>query len=107
MTMAEHVGLHTRLRPGAAAEYDAAHAAVWPELLAAIRAAGFRRWVIFRDGVDVFHAIECEDYDRGIAELAANPVNQRWQAEMARYTEVAHDYSGASADRVPLIFDLG
>lgn len=104
--MAEHVGLHTRLKPGMEAEYDAAHAAVWPELLDAIRAAGVTRWLIFRDGLDLFHAIECDDYDGAIATLGRNPVNQRWQAEMARFTEVAHDYSGVSADRLPLIFEL-
>jgi hypothetical protein len=26
---------------------------------------------------------------------------------MARFTEVAHDYSGASADRLSLIFNAG
>ena len=105
--MTEHVGLHTRLKPGMEEAYEKAHAAVWPDLLAAIRAAGFTGWVIFRDGLDVFHAISCDDYRQGIAELAGNPVNQRWQAEMGRFTEVAHDYSGASPDRIPLIFDLG
>ena len=103
--MTEQVGLHTRLKPGMEAAYDRVHAAVWPELITAIRAAGFTRWLIFRDGLDLFHAIECDDYQRGIAELAGQPVNQRWQAEMAPYTEVAHDYSGASADRLPLIFN--
>jgi L-rhamnose mutarotase len=88
-------------------QYDAAHAAVWPEILEAQRAVGIKRWLIFRDGLDLFHAIECEDYDRAIAELASLPVNQRWQAEMARFTAVAHDYSGASADRLPLIFNAG
>jgi L-rhamnose mutarotase len=105
--MAEHVGLHTRLKAGTETAYDAAHAAVWPELLEAIRAAGFTRWLIFRDGLEVFHAIECESYERGIAELADQPVNQRWQAEMAQFMEVTHDYSGAASDRLPLIFDLG
>jgi L-rhamnose mutarotase len=100
------VGLHTRLRPGMEERYDAAHAAVWPELLAAIRAAGFRKWLIFRDGLDLFHVIECDDYDRGIAALAQLPVNARWQAEMAPMMEVAHDYSGAGDDRLPVIFRL-
>ena len=86
------------------AAYDEAHRAVPPEILAAQRALGIKRWLIFRDGLDLFHSIECEDYDRAIAELAKLPANQRWQAEMALLTEVAHDYSGASSDRLPLIF---
>ncbi len=102
--MSEFVGLRTQLKPGMEEAYDAAHAAVWPELLAAQREVGIRRWLIFRDGLDIFHAIECEDYERAIAELARLPVNQRWQAEMAQYTDVAHDYSGAASDRLLLIF---
>jgi L-rhamnose mutarotase len=105
--MAECVGLHTRLKVGVEEAYDAAHAAVWPELLQAIRDAGFTRWLIFRDGREIFHTIDCEDYDRGIAQLAASPINQRWQQEMAQYMEVTHDYSGSAVDRLPLIFDLG
>ena len=101
-----NVGLHTRLKPGAEVRYEQAHKAVWPEILAAIRAAGVTRWLIFRDGLDLFHYIECDDYERAIAELARNPVNQRWQAEMAPMMAVAHDYSGASNDRLPMIFEL-
>jgi L-rhamnose mutarotase len=105
--VAEFVGLRTRLKPGMEERYDAAHAAVWPELLTAQRDVGIRRWLIFRDGLDIFHSIECEDYEHAIAELAKLPLNQRWQAEMAQYTEVAHDYSGASSDRLALIFNAG
>ena len=105
--MTEFVGLRTRLKPGMEDAYDAAHAAVWPELLAAQRDVGIKRWLIFRDGVDIFHSIECEDYAHAIAELAKLPINQSWQAEMAQYAEVAHDYSGAASDRLPLIFNAG
>jgi L-rhamnose mutarotase len=104
--MPEHVGLHTRLRPGAEAAYDELHRAVWPELLAAIRQAGVTSWLIWRDGLEVFHAIECADYEAAIAQLASVPVNQRWQAEVAPLMETAHDYSGRGSDRLPLIFEL-
>lgn len=100
------VGIHTRLKPGAEERYESYHRAVWPEVLAAIRRVGIRDYVIFRDGLDLFHCIECDDYDRAIAELARDPVNIRWQAEMAPMMAVAHDYSGQSSDRLPLIFDL-
>jgi L-rhamnose mutarotase len=100
------VGLHTRLKPGAEERYDAAHRAVWPEVLAAIRAAGVTKWLIFRDGLDLFHYIECNDYDRAIAQMADLPVNQRWQAEMAPMMEVAHDYSGGGSDRLSVVFEL-
>ena len=100
------VGIRTRLKPGAEAKYESYHRAVWPDVLAAIRRAGITDYVIFRDGLDLFHCIECDDYDRAIAELAQDQVNIRWQAEMAPMMAVAHDYSGQSSDRLALIFDL-
>ena len=105
--MPEHVGLHTRLRPGTEEAYDELHRAVWPVVLAAIERAGIARWLIFRDGLDLFHYVECRDYDAAIAELAENPVNVRWQAEVAPLMEMAHDYSGASTDRLRVIFEFG
>jgi L-rhamnose mutarotase len=100
------VGLHTRLKPGAEQRYEEAHTAVWPEILEAIRRVGVTKWLIYRDGLDLFHHIECDDYDRAMAELAELPVNIRWEAEMGPMMEVAHDYSGASDDRMPIIFRL-
>jgi L-rhamnose mutarotase len=100
------VGLHTKLRPGSEAAYDELHRQVWPEVLDAIRSVGIQDWVIFRDGLDLFHCVTCDDYDAAIAALADLPVNLRWQAEVAPHMEVAHDYSGEADDRMALIFDL-
>jgi len=100
------VGLHTRLKPGAEERYEEYHRAVWPDILAGIRNAGITKYVIFRDGLDLFHYIECDDYDRAIAELAQSPLNQRWEAEMAPMTAVAHDFSGQGGDRMSAIFEL-
>jgi L-rhamnose mutarotase len=100
------VGIHTRLKPGAVERYERYHKEVWPDVLAAIRRVGITRYLIFRDGLDLFHYIECGDYDRAIAELADDPINVKWQAEMAPMMAVAHDYSGKSRDRLPLIFEL-
>jgi L-rhamnose mutarotase len=103
----ERVGLHTRLRRGAEEQYDALHRAVWPELLAQIGRAGISRWLIFRDGLDLFHYVECQDYDAAIAALAEDPVNVRWQAAVAPLMATAHDYSGEGSDRLPAVFNLG
>jgi len=104
--MAEAVGLHTRLKPGAEERYDAAHAAVWPEVLDATHRVGVAKWLIFRGGLDLFRYIECEDYERAIAERAGDPVNERRQSEMAPMMEIAHDYSAACSDRLPVVFEL-
>ena len=45
-------------------------------------------------------------YGHGLAELAKNPINLRWQAEMAPMMAVATDFSGKNSDRMPMIFEL-
>jgi L-rhamnose mutarotase len=102
--MPEFVGLRTRLKPGMEDSYEKAHAEVWPELLAAHQALGITRWLIFRDGLDLFHAVECEDFERATAALAQDPVDQRWQEHMAQYVVVAEDQRGAATERLRLIY---
>jgi len=99
----EFVGLRTRLKPGMEEAYEEVHAQVWPELVAAQREFGIRRWLIFRDGVELFHSVECENFERAVAGLTHHPVDQRWQAHMARYVVVAADRSGAATDRLRLV----
>lgn len=65
------------------------------ELVAAIRAAGAHDWTIWRDGLDLFHVIDCDDYAAMLAALENLPVNVAWQARMAGYLDVIHDYSDA------------
>jgi L-rhamnose mutarotase len=101
------IALHTRLRPGAAEAYEAAHREVPPKLVAAIRAAGARRWTIWRSGLELFHVIECDDYGRLLAELAELPVNVAWQARMAELLDVVHDYGeGGAAAGLPVVWRL-
>jgi L-rhamnose mutarotase len=100
------IGLHTRLKPGTEQRYEKYHQDVWPEVLEANRRVGVTKYVIFRDGLDLFHYIECEDFDRALTELADDPINLRWQAEMAPMMAVATDFSGKNSDRMPVIFEL-
>jgi L-rhamnose mutarotase len=68
------------LRPEKEAEYRKLHAAVWPGVLAQIRASGIRNYTIFlRDGV-LFSYFEYvgEDYEADMAAMAADPVTQDW-----------------------------
>ncbi len=85
------VGLHTRLKPGAEERYEEYHRAVY---------------FIFRDGLDLFHFIECEDYDRAIAEIAKDPTSMQWEAEIATMMAVTHDFSGEGSDRMRKIWEL-
>jgi L-rhamnose mutarotase len=100
----EHVGLRTRLKAGCEQAYIRAHEEIWPEVLANLRAVGVHRYLIYRDRLELFHAIECDDWDAAVAQLAKDPVDQRWQAAMAELTDVSADLSGEGRDRLELIF---
>jgi len=75
-----------RVRPGRLDEYRERHARVWPELLAALRAAGWGNYSIFLadDGLLVGY-LETDDYAAALEAMAATDVNARWQAEMAGF----------------------
>lgn len=81
MTQRSAFVLH--VRPDKVGEYVRAHAEVWPELLDAMRHAGIRNYSIFRAGTDVFGYFESDDLDAARAYLADQPVNSRWQDQMA------------------------
>jgi L-rhamnose mutarotase len=101
------IALHTRVRADRIDEYQAAHRAVPPELIEAIRAGGAENWTIWRSGTDLFHVIECDDYPSLLAHLNAQPVNTAWQARMAELLDVVHDYSAdGSAAALPVVWAL-
>jgi L-rhamnose mutarotase len=101
------IALHTRVRTDRIEEYEAAHREVPEELAEAIRAGGATSWTIWRSGTDLFHVIDCEDYDALIAHVGAQPVNSVWQARMSELLEVVHDYSAGSADAaLPVVWGL-
>ena len=74
----------SRVDPRHLAEYRARHAAVWPEMLAALRDAGWRHYSLFLDeGGLLVGFFEADDKDLAQARMAATEVNARWQAQMA------------------------
>ncbi|MFI6322777.1 L-rhamnose mutarotase [Nonomuraea sp. NPDC050556] len=69
-------------------EYRARHAAVWPDMLDALRATGWRNYSLFlRDDGLLVGYLETDDFDAARAAMAATEVNARWQAEMAPFFE--------------------
>lgn len=76
------------VKPGLIEEYRRRHAAVWPEMLDALRETGWRNYSLFlrSDGLLVGY-FETEDLDAALAGMAAREVNARWQAEMAPFFE--------------------
>ena len=70
------------LKPGAEAAYDAAHADVWPELVAQMRADGIARFWLFRAGLTVFAV---QERTRPFPARATPPseITRRWWKDMA------------------------
>ncbi|WP_262286359.1 L-rhamnose mutarotase [Micromonospora sp. MA102] len=101
----QRIALHTRLKPGKEGEYDTVHRVIPAELDSALRAAGVHSWRIWRDGRDLFHLVEVEDYQRMRHELRDHPANVPWQARMAELLEVEDDYSGADSG-LRLVWEL-
>ncbi len=69
-------------------EYKRRHAAVWPEMLQALRETGWHNYSLFlrEDGLLVGY-LETPDFEKALAGMAAREVNARWQAEMAPFFE--------------------
>ena len=102
----ERVGFTMRLLPGQEAEYRHRHADVWPEMLVALRAAGARDYSIFINGSELFAYLEVEDFAAFRAYMAAAPVNDRWQAEMASLIDPLTDPETGFHRRLEEIFHL-
>jgi L-rhamnose mutarotase len=102
----ERVGFTMRLLPGQEAEYRRRHAAVWPEMLDLLRAAGCRNYSIFIRGSDLFAYLEVDDFEAFRFTTAASPVNARWQAEMAELIDPLTDPATGFHERLEEIFHL-
>jgi L-rhamnose mutarotase len=92
-----------RVRPDRLEEYRRRHTAVWPEMLAALRAAGWHDYSLFLrdDGLLVGYFLT-EDLDASLAAMERTDVNARWQAEMAPFFA---DLPDGRPDRGFLVLD--
>jgi L-rhamnose mutarotase len=88
------VGFVLEVKPERIDEYVEAHAAVWPEMLAALKAAGIRNYTIFRAGVCVFGYFETDDREATERFLAQQPVCAEWQDRMADFLVARVDDAG-------------
>jgi L-rhamnose mutarotase len=85
-----------KVRPEKLNEYKARHEKVWPEMLDALRRAGWHNYSLFlQPGGLVVGYVEADDFDRCHEAMRHDPVNARWQAEMAPFFEAPE---GATAD---------
>ena len=104
----QRVCFQLQVKPERMAEYRERHAAVWPEMRAALADAGWRNYSLFLSGSGMLIGyLECDDFDAALAAMEQTDVNARWQAEMAGYFE---DLAGRRPDegllRLEEIFHL-
>lgn len=72
-----------KVKPEHRDDYIAIHKNPWPEMLKAIRDAGFYNEVIwyFEDQSIIY--LECDDHDAANARLRATEICKKWDIEMA------------------------
>ena len=90
----ERVCFQLQVRPDRLEEYRARHREVWPEMLDALREAGWRNYSLFlrEDGLLIGY-VETDDFGAAERAMAATGVNERWQRDMAPFFDVRADHA--------------
>jgi L-rhamnose mutarotase len=97
------IAIHTRLKPEGIAGYEEAHDHIPVAIPELLRAAGCTQWTIWRNGVDLFHLVECEDWEALKAFMAGKAEDRAWQEQVGGF----RDFSLAGGDEpMPVIFEL-
>ena len=96
-----------QVQPHRLDEYRERHAAVWPEMLEAIRDSGRSNYSLFlrEDGLLIGY-YETEDDAASQARLAADPRTEAWEAEMIPFFVALDGRPDQSALQLPEIFNL-
>lgn len=96
-----------QVRPDRLAEYRERHAAVWPEMLRALRDAGWHDYQLFlRDDGLLVGTVVADDLAAAQAAMDATGVSARWEAEMAPFFDLPAGRDGRAKQQLDLVFDL-
>lgn len=78
--------IQQQVKPDRLAEYKEKHAAVWPEMLRALKESGWHNYSLFlrEDGLLIGY-VESPDLHAAQKAMARTEVNARWQAAMSQY----------------------
>ena len=85
------VAFHLRIKANAIEGYERDHKKVWPELLAKLKEVGISDYSIFRRGQELTLVMRVPDFGAAWQALDKDPVNLRWQKDMAKYFEPVLD----------------
>jgi L-rhamnose mutarotase len=92
------LALHSVLVTGAEADYRREHSRIPAELAAVFGRAGIHDWTIWRSGTDLFHLVECDDWDAAMQIVQADPADARWQAHIGRFVASFRGPDGEEGD---------
>jgi len=85
----KRIGFQFKIKQDRLAEYKEHHQHVWPEMLDALREAGWHNYSLFMraDGL-IFGYFESEEsLSVALARMAATEVNARWQEFMSPFSD--------------------
>jgi L-rhamnose mutarotase len=99
----QRVCFQLQVKPDRMAEYRERHDAVWPEMLDALRASGWRNYSLFLSTTGMLIGyLETDDFGAALRGMEQTDINARWQAEMAEFFE---DLEGRRPDEGLLVLD--
>ena len=99
----QRVCFQLQVKPDRMAEYRERHDAVWPEMLDALRASGWRNYSLFLSTTGMLIGyLETDDFGAALRAMEQTDVNARWQAEMGEFFD---DLEGRRPDEGLLVLD--
>jgi L-rhamnose mutarotase len=103
----ERVCFLLRVRPEMLGEYKRRHQQVWPEMLAALSATGWRNYSLFLrpDGLLIGY-LETDDFAEARRRMAETGVNERWQREMKPFFVHENGRADEALERIEEVFHL-
>ena len=100
----ERVCFLLQVRADRLAEYRERHRNVWPEMLDALRRAGWSNYSLFlRDDGLLVGYLETDDFEAAQRAMAEAEVNDRWQRDMAPFFDARADHA---LERLEEVFHL-
>lgn len=95
------------VRPENIAEYARRHAAVWPDMLEALKRTGWGNYSLFLDSDGLLIGyLECDSFESSLALMQLEEVNSRWQAYMADLFTDGTQRPDQGFHLVPEVFNL-
>lgn len=81
------VALHSVVQEGREDGYDSTHETIPADLVESFARVGIHDWSIWRSGRDLFHVVDCDDFEAAMTALDEDPANAAWQATIGPFVD--------------------